>query len=274
MAGTGRTERDGRVEAQRSSALHALESMLDGPMVVLGLVWLLLLVVELVWGVGPVLQALGTGIWVVFLVEFLLRFALAPRKVPFLRRNVITLLSLALPALRVFRVARVLRVARTARAIRGLRLVRLFTSLNRGLRALRASMARRGLPYVLALTLLVTVAGAAGMYAFEPLGPDGRGFASYGDALWWTAMIVTTMGSEYWPRSGEGRILCLVLALYAFGIFGYVTAAIASFFVGRDAEAERGEIAGARELRALRKELSALRRELERAPGSRNMPPP
>jgi voltage-gated potassium channel len=92
----------------------------------------------------------------------------------------------------------------------------------------------RGIGYVVLLTLVVTVVGAAGMYRFELDAPGGPGFADYSTALWWTAMLLTTMGSDYWPATAEGRVLCLVLALYAFAVFGYVTAAIAAYFVGRD----------------------------------------
>ncbi|HET6599785.1 MAG TPA: hypothetical protein VFG60_07465 [Burkholderiaceae bacterium] len=49
-------------------------------------------------------------------------------------------------------------------------------------------------------------------------------------------MLLTTMGSDYWPRTPKGRLLCLLLAIYAFAVFGYVTAAIAVFFVGKDKE--------------------------------------
>jgi voltage-gated potassium channel len=42
------------------------------------------------------------------------------------------------------------------------------------------------------------------------------------------------MGSDYWPQTPEGRLLCLLLAIYAFAVFGYVTAAIAAYFVDRD----------------------------------------
>lgn len=80
-------------------------------------------------------------------------------------------------------------------------------------------------------------------------------------------MLMTTLGSEYWPQTFEGRVLCVILALYAFGIFGYVTATLATFFVGRDAEESEGELAGARELAALREELRALREELQARPG-------
>ena len=148
-----------------------------------------------------------------------------------------TALSLLVPALRAVRIVRGLRVLRLARATRGLRLLRVVSSLNRGMSALGDSLSRRGFAYVVALTLLVTVAGAAGMYAFES--PPTGGLTSYGEALWWTAMIMTTMGSAYWPQTVEGRVLCVFLSLYAFGVFGYVTATLATFFVGRDAETTR-----------------------------------
>ncbi len=78
-------------------------------------------------------------------------------------------------------------------------------------------------------------------------------------------MAITTMGSEYWPRSPEGRVLGWLLAVYAFAIFGYITAAIASFFVRADRAEDRPEHEGSLEdeLEALRREVVALRRTLE-----------
>ena len=70
------------------------------------------------------------------------------------------------------------------------------------------------------------------------------------------------MGSQYWPQTLEGRVLCFFLALYAFAVFGYVTATLATFFVGRDAESEEAELAGSMELAGIREELRALREEV------------
>jgi len=154
----------------------------------------------------------------------------------------------------------VFRVLRAGRAVRGVRLVKVLGSLNRGTRALGASMGRRGFGYAVALTGLVTLLGAAGMYAFENNNP--KGLNSYGEALWWTAMIMTTMGSAYWPESAEGRVLCVVLALYSFAAFGYVTATLATYFVGRDAESSEAEVAGAKAVEELKAEVAALRVEI------------
>jgi voltage-gated potassium channel len=123
--------------------------------------------------------------------------------------------------------------------------------------ALRRSMARQGFGYVMLLTLIVALLGAAGMFAFENAREIEGGFGNYAEALWWTAMLLTSIGSEFWPQTMEGRLLCLLLALYGFAIFGYITATIATFFVGRDARRD--------DLAALSQEIVRLRRLLDPA---------
>ncbi|HUF90527.1 MAG TPA: potassium channel family protein [Gemmatimonadota bacterium] len=254
------TELPEELERERYELLQRIEAGLETPMVGLAFVWLALLVVELVRGTNRAFEVIGGAIWIVFILDFALTFFLAPRKGQYLRRNWLVALSLVVPALRVFRVIRVVRVLRLARVGRGLRLFRVLTSLNRGMRALGASLRRRGFGYVLALSVLVLLAGAAGMYAFENQVPGG--LDSYGEALWWTAMVMTTLGSQYWPVTLEGRLLCVLLALYALGAFGYVAATLATYFIGRDAESNDAELAGARELAALRREVAAVREEI------------
>ena len=247
---------------ERYELLRRLEDSLETPMLVLAFVWLALLVGELIWGESLMFEVLGTIIWVIFILDFAVAFVLAPHKIAYLKNNWLTALSLLVPALRLFRFSRVFRLFRLARMGRSLRLLRVVSSLNRGMRALGASLSRRGFGYVLALTVLVTFTGAAGMYAFENAAPGG--LKSYGEALWWTTMVLTTMGSQYWPQTIEGRVLCVFLALYAFAVFGYVTATLATFFIGRDAEDDKAELAGARQLAALREEMIALREEIRR----------
>lgn len=243
----------------RLAALEELDAWLRTPMLVLSFIWLMLVVVELVWSSSRVLEWIGTAIWAVFVLEFLLRFALAPEKLGFLRGNWLTVLSLLAPALRM---VRALRFLRAARGLRGLRLVRIVGTANRGMNALRGSLGRRGAGYVLLLTTLVTLLGAGGMLTFEPASEVEGGFIGYGDALWWTGMLLTSMGSEFWPRTGEGRLLCFLLSLYGFAVFGYITASFASFFVGRDAGSSEGEVAGTSDIAALRREITALRADI------------
>jgi voltage-gated potassium channel len=248
------------LDRERYELLQRLNDWLEAPMVFLAFAWLTLLIIELTWGESLAFEILGTIIWMIFIVDFAVEFALAPRKAEHLKKNWLSAVSLLLPALRILRVFRLFRLFKVARVGRSLRLVRVVSSLNRGMRALGASLRRRAFGYVVSLTLMITFAGAAGMYAFERA--EAGGLDSYGEALWWTAMVVTTMGSHYWPQTLEGRLLCLFLSLYAFAVFGYVTAALATFFVGRDAEGDDAELAGASQLAAIREELRGLREDV------------
>ena len=248
-------------DREQYRVLREFEDWLEMPMFVLSILWVVLLAVELTWGAGPLLQNTVTVIWIIFLLEFLLKFVIAPKKLSFLRKNWLTVLSLLLPALRVFRVARVAYVLRAGRAVRGLTLARVLTAFNRGLRSLKTTMGRFGFGYVVTLTILVTALGAAGMYAFER--PQaGGGLETFGDALWFTSMLITTSGSEYWPKTAEGRVLCFLLALYAFAIFGYVTATLATLLVGQEANKQTRSTIDATSLEALRAEIAELNQRL------------
>lgn len=47
-------------------------------MIFLGFVWLALLVIELIWGSNKPLDYTSLTIWVIFIVDFLVKFILAP----------------------------------------------------------------------------------------------------------------------------------------------------------------------------------------------------
>jgi len=91
-------------------------------------------------------------------------------------------------------------------------------------------------------------------------------------------MTMTTMGSKYWPQTSDftptrpeacqdtplpGEAACSVhpgaLRLY---LFGYVTAALASYFIGRDAAREEAGLPGAESIDALRAGVERLHAEI------------
>lgn len=239
--------------------LRELDEWLAVPMVVLSLGWLAIVVWELVSGSSRLLETVGTVIWIIFIAEFVLRFSLAPNKTAFIKSNWLTVIALIVPALRLFRA---LTFLRAARALRGFRLVRIVGTANRSMNALKATLSRRGFGYVAGLTLLVIFLGAAGMLNFESAREVDGGFTSYGHALWWTGMLVASIGTDFWPATTEGRLLTMLLAIYGLAVFGYIAATFASFFVGRDAEQAGAPIAGSREIRALISEVRELRAEI------------
>jgi voltage-gated potassium channel len=188
-------------DSEPNRVLASLDEWLRVPMLVLSLAWLAIVLVELARGASVLLETLGVAIWIVFLLEFAVRFALAGEKLAFLRSNWLTVLALLVPALRMFRA---LAVLRAARVLRGFRLVRIVGTANRSMNALRAALRRRKVGYVLGLTLTVALLGAAGMLSFEPAAEVAGGFESYPHALWWTGMLLASI-ARMRPSSVTGQ---------------------------------------------------------------------
>lgn len=236
---------------EREELRARIASWTEGPLTALGVVLLVVLVLEFAAVVPPAwqneLNAVNWFVYTVFAVDFVVQFALAPVKTRYLRRNWLAAVSVALPAFRVFR------VLRAARALRGLRLVRVVTATNRGTRALSRMLRGSQFGRVLGLTVAVVAVGAAALVAFET---DGTQFgARYSEALWWAVGFVVTVGTDFQPRTFEGRVVSLLLMVWGLGVFGYLTGAVASYFVGQDATATGPE----REIALLRREVAELK---------------
>lgn len=211
-----------KLDGERSKILSLWDKWFEIPLIILGLCWLVLIIIELSIGSSPLLENLSFTIWIIFILDFIVRFSLAPFKIHYLKSQWITVIALIVPAVRVLRGFRLLR------ATKSIYLMRIAASLRRGMQILASVFGRHGFGYIIGLTFIIILLGAAGIQVFEDK------FKNYGDALWWTAMMITTMGSDFWPQTVEGRILCLGLAIYAFAIFGYITANVASLLIEND----------------------------------------
>lgn len=239
---------DTRQKDERWELLREINKLTEKPMIYLSFLWLVLIVLDFISPANRARDILTAVIWAIFIADFIIEFLIAPRKREYLESNWLIAASLVLPAFRLFRALRAFRLLRTARAARSVRLLRMLGSLNRGIGAIGETFARRGIGYVVLLSALIVFSSAAAMARFESpaalaeagVQPDAgsSGLKGYGDALWWSAMVMTTMGSEYWPKTTEGRIFGWLLSLYAFSVFGYITATLASHFIGVDAKKE------------------------------------
>jgi voltage-gated potassium channel len=236
------------LDKERVQILAKWDRWFEIPLIILGFCWLVLIILELTTGLSPLLETLSFTIWIIFILDFVVRFSLAPFKFQYLKSNWVTLIALAVPAFRIFRGIQLLRAAR------GIHLIKIASSIRRGMQILGSIFGRHGFGYIIGLTFIIILLGAAGIQALE-----GK-FKSYGDALWWAAMMMTTMGTDFWPETIEGRILCLGLAIYAFAIFGYITATVASFLIGKDQEHKNENKKILEAIEALKQEIKSLKK--------------
>jgi voltage-gated potassium channel len=230
------------------------EELSQWPLVLLAL----LFVASYAWGVlrpdlpHPLLVTLRVVTvvaWPVFLADYLLRLALAERRWRFVRQNWVDGLAVLLPLLRPLRVLSLVRVARVLD------------------RRLTTSLHGRVAAYVTMTASLVVFMASLAVFDAERSAP-GASITSYGDAVWWALTTITTVGyGDEYPVTGDGRLVAVLLMVSGIALLGVVTAAVASWFVGRVAEAAQAQddaddAALLVEVRELADEVRRLRAEL------------
>ena len=215
----------------REELRERLDRYLDVPLALASLALVLLAIIELTGEVsGPWegrLATLGWVLWGLFFVEFAAKFTLAPVKRHYLRTHWLDALIVLLPFLKVLRLAQVLR------ASRALPTFRLLVFGGRGSQSTLALLKRRRLGQLAIISAMVMLIGAALGFLLEA-GAQGSPIEDFGDALWWSAALVTTIGSELYPVTAAGRILGFVLMIYAIGVFTYFIGSVASVLVAFD----------------------------------------
>jgi voltage-gated potassium channel len=167
-------------------------------------------------------------IWAVFAMEYLVALTLAEDRVRYVRSAWLSLLVVVVsfPLL-----PTVFAMARLARILRLLRLVRLVAFGARLVPALRATVGRRSLVYVLALFLLLIVMAGAIMSIVEPQTVKGNLW----DGMWWAVVTATTVGyGDIAPTSASGRLVAVALMLFGIGLTATLAASVAAYFVRSD----------------------------------------
>src|SRR5688572_17019978 len=91
----------------------------------------------------------------------------------------------------------------------------------------RAVVSGRILPLLVLVTGLIAVLGA---FFVEIVSPNS--FTSLGDAMWWAAQTVTTIGyGDEVPATSGGRVVALFVMLVGAGAVSVVTAVITAVFI-------------------------------------------
>jgi voltage-gated potassium channel len=113
-----------------------------------------------------------------------------------------------------------------------------------------------------AAVAVVGFVAALAMLDAERKNPDAN-IQSFGDAVWWAATTVTTVGyGDRYPTTTEGRYVAVGLMVTGIALLGVVTAALASWFVEKMSAAQEAGERTEHEVAELAAEIRALRSEL------------
>ncbi|MBI5949069.1 MAG: two pore domain potassium channel family protein [Chloroflexi bacterium] len=212
---------------QSDERLRRVEQATEVPLLILAFAMVPLLL-------GPVLFDLSDAvetsflvadwfIWAAFATAFGLKLAVAPSRLRYVRANWLEVAMVALPLLRPIRLLRLLRFARLATAV----------GYNETL--VRRIASEKGTQFTLVAVLTILATGA-GMVLLAERDADGANIHTYGDALWWAATTMTTVGyGDLYPTTPAGRGIAVALMLFGIAALSVLTATIAAFLV-RDRE--------------------------------------
>jgi len=185
--------------------------------------------------------------WLIFVVDYIVTLTLAEERWRWFYRHLFDLAVIALPALRPLRL---LRLVTLVRILQG-----------------RAGSAFRGrvATYVATTTALLIFVASLAILDTERHAP-GALITTFGDALWWAFVTITTVGyGDLYPITATGRLIAAGVMLGGIALIGVVTATLASWIVENVAKRDvESQAATQREVAELEDEIRLLRSELGR----------
>lgn len=167
---------------------------------------------------------------IIFAVDYFARLILAKDKRLFLKTNIPDLIAI-IPFSTVFKLFRLTNLLKFTSLISfnkfsGItRIAALIAKFNKSIvRMIRENV----LLYIMIFSVIILFLGAVGMYIAE----NNVTIHSFGDALWWCFLMVTTVGAtDITPVTFLGRSIAVVLMLVGIGTISILTATVASVFI-------------------------------------------
>jgi voltage-gated potassium channel len=165
-------------------------------------------------------------LWVVMLVEYLVRLVVTPDTPGYVKRRWVEPATVLLPPLQSWHVV-------------GIEKMTLL--LHEGELRAESILKHHSLFRVLIAVVATLFVGAWLVLLFEEK-TKGSNIHDYPDALWWAIVTVTTVGyGDRFPVTEGGRVVAVILMLVGIGLIGTLTATVASVFIKEHTDDTKAE---------------------------------
>ena len=192
-----------------------------------------------------ILWAVDWAIWGLFVLDYIVRFSLAPNRWHWFIRHLIDFAIVTLPF------------------VRPLRLLRLLVLIEVLQKAVGDAFRGRIVVYTVSGVVLLIYTASLAVFEKERY-LHGATINSFGKAIWWSITTVTTVGyGDVYPVTDAGRIIAVLLMIGGISLVGVVTASLASWIIQSVAEEETAtQAVTAAHIEELRSEIRELGQQL------------
>jgi len=168
-------------------------------------------------------------IYGIFLLEFLIRWSLSKKKLKYLKGNIFDFIAII--PFNLFTVSPYGSV---------FKLIKVAVYILRLIDNLHDLLYTNGFIYSLGWTVIISIIGSFGIYLLEK--DSSQTINSYGDALWWSFVTVTTVGyGDISPSTPIGRAIACILMLSGIGFLSMLTSTVSTYFMSRTEKRKKKE---------------------------------
>ncbi len=199
-------------------------------MTLLGVAWLVIAIVVLSTDINgsssEVLVGALFALWVIMLVEYLVRLIVTPDTRGYLGRRWVEPATVVVPLFQGWHLVGIEKMS---------------LLLHEGELRVESILKHHSLFRVLIAVVATIFLGAWLVLLFEEKA-NGSNIHDYPDALWWAIVTVTTVGyGDRFPVTESARIVAVILMLVGIGLIGTLTATVASVFIKEHTDATKEE---------------------------------
>lgn len=161
-----------------------------------------------------------------FIFDYIARLVQAKSKWTFIRHSMFDFIALMSmhPILTFFRIPRIISLTHLPSLIKK---TKFWAHIQKYINLASNFLYTNGLIHVLYINFFAIILGSVLEYLLE----RGITFPTFGDAVWWAFVTVTTVGyGDYVPKTVLGRSIAVILMMVGIGLLSMLTGTIATYF--------------------------------------------
>lgn len=206
--------------------------------------------------VSPWIHQLNTSVWVIFVIDYLVRLLRTPNRKWFLVDNILDLIGIIPmhPVFALFRLSRLMRIIKVHHIIWHLGIS------GKWSRSFHRFLYDTGFIYLITISVVIICVSAWLFSIVE--------HQSLSQAMWWAVTTATTVGyGDDFPKTGLGKVIATALMFGGVGFIGLLTSQITEFFTDRATVTTTNEPTMqdlSNQIQMLTKEVHRLQRKVDR----------